>query len=65
MGRIELVNSMTVDTYIKNLLEIYSLVNVLSEKNDCKVLRLRNKKYGRDLVLRMDHRSGEKAPGTQ
>lgn len=43
---------MTTDTYIKNLLDIYSLVTVLSEKNDCKVLRLRNKTTGRDLVLR-------------
>ena len=43
---------MTVDTYIKNLLDTYSLVNVLSEKNDCRVLRLRNKVTGRDLVLR-------------
>ena len=43
---------MTVDTYIKNLLATYSLVSVLSEKNDCKVLRLRNKETGQDLVLR-------------
>ena len=43
---------MTTDTYIKHLLDTYCLVTVLSEKNDCKVLRLRNKKNGRDLVLR-------------
>lgn len=43
---------MTGDTYIKNLLSTYSLVSVLSEKNDCKVLRLRNKATGGDLVLR-------------
>lgn len=43
---------MTVDTYIKDLFSVYSLVGVLSEKNDCKVLRLRNKQTGRDLVLR-------------
>lgn len=43
---------MTADAYIKILLDNYSLVAVLSEKNDCKVLRLRNKQNGRDLVLR-------------
>lgn len=43
---------MTREEYIKNLLSIYSLVTVLSEKNDCRVLRLRNKKNGQDLVLR-------------
>lgn len=40
------------ETYIKNLLCHYSLVTVLSEKNNCKVLRLRNKATGQDLVLR-------------
>lgn len=43
---------MTREDYIKNLLLHYSLVTVLSEKNDCKVFRLRNKANGRDLVLR-------------
>ncbi len=43
---------MTREEYIKNLLSVYSLVGVLSEKNDCQVLRLRNKQTGRDLVLR-------------
>ena len=43
---------MTIDTYIKNLLSSYSLVAVLSEKNECQVLRLRNKATGQDLVLR-------------
>ncbi|MBQ7767815.1 MAG: serine/threonine protein kinase [Oscillospiraceae bacterium] len=43
---------MTREEYIKNLLSIYSLVTVLSEKNDCRVLRLRNKQTGQDLVLR-------------
>ena len=45
-------DGMTREEYIKNLLSVYSLVGVLSEKNDCKVLRLRNKKTSRDLVLR-------------
>ena len=52
-------DGMTVDTYIKNLLATYSLVSVLSEKNDCKVLRLRNKKTSRDLVLRSFPKSVE------
>lgn len=43
---------MTREEYIKNLLSTYSLVAVLSEKNDCKVLRLRNKETLRDMVLR-------------
>ena len=40
------------EEYIEKLLHIYSLVTVLSQKNGCKVLRLRNKKMGKDLVLR-------------
>ena len=43
---------MTRDTYIKSLLLSYSLVAVLSEKNECRVLRLRNKATGQDLILR-------------
>ena len=43
---------MTRETYIKKLLSTYSLVAVLSEKNECKVLRLRNKATGQDLILR-------------
>ncbi len=43
---------MTRDAYIKNLLAHYSLVTVLSEKNNCKVLRLRHKGSGQELVLR-------------
>ncbi|MBR5272826.1 MAG: serine/threonine protein kinase [Clostridia bacterium] len=40
------------EEYIENILKSYSLVAVLSQKNGCKVLRLRNKKVGKDLVLR-------------
>lgn len=40
------------ETYINNILQIYSLVAVLSTKNGCKVLRLRNKENERDMVLR-------------
>ena len=40
------------EEYIEKLLQAYSLVAVLSQKNNCKVLRFRNKKTGKDLVLR-------------
>ena len=43
---------MTRDEYINNLFKIYDLVSVLSDKNECRVLRLRNKKLCRDIVLR-------------
>lgn len=43
---------MTREEYIKKLFSTYSLVAVLSEKNSCKVLRLRNKTTTRDLILR-------------
>ena len=38
--------------YIESILQIYSLVGVLSKKNGSEVLHLRNKKSGKDLVLR-------------
>lgn len=38
--------------YIEKILQIYSLVGLLSRKNGCEVLRLRNKKTGKELVLR-------------
>lgn len=38
--------------YIENILQVYSLVGVLSQKNGCDILHLRNKKLGTDLVLR-------------
>ena len=40
------------EEYTEKILQIYSLVAVLSQKNNCNVLRLRNKKTGKDLVLR-------------
>ena len=40
------------EEYIEKILQNYSLVAVLSQKNGCKVLRLRNKKTSKDLVLR-------------
>lgn len=45
-------DAMTRETYIKQLLQRYSLVSVLSEKNQCRVFRLRNKTTGMDLILR-------------
>ena len=43
---------MTRGQYIDRLLTLYRPVAVLSQKNDCQVLRLRNQKNGKDLVLR-------------
>lgn len=43
---------MTSKEYIKQILEVFALVSVLSEKNDCRVLRLRHRKNNQDLVLR-------------
>lgn len=48
----ERVKRMTREEFIHSLKEIYTLVEVLSTKNDCKVLRLRHRESGRDLVLR-------------
>lgn len=44
--------SLTREQYINNLLKNYNIVSTLSNKNDCKVLHLRNKQLNRDLVLR-------------
>ena len=43
--------------YIDKILQVYSLVELLSKKNDCEVLHLRNKKTPTDLVLRSFPRS--------
>ena len=43
---------MTREEYIRTLRRLFSLVGVLSNKNGCKVLRLRHKETGKDLVLR-------------
>ena len=48
---------MTVEGYIKGLFDTYSLVSVLSEKNDCCVLRIRNKELGKDMVVHSFPRS--------
>ena len=43
---------MTREDYIHTLLTFYSPVAVLSEKNGCKVMRLRNRTTGQDMILR-------------
>lgn len=40
------------EEYIEKILRIYSLVGVLSQKNGCQVMRLRNKNSGKELILR-------------
>ena len=40
------------EEYIEKVLQIYSLVAVLSRKNGCQVMRLRNKRSGKELILR-------------
>ena len=40
------------EAYIEKILRIYSLVGVLSQKNGCQVMRLRNKNSGKELILR-------------
>ena len=43
---------MTRQQYIDRMLTVYHPVSVLSRKNGCEVLRLRNKQNRQDLVLR-------------
>lgn len=43
---------MTQQDYLDALMETYHLVHVMADKNDCRVLRLRHKELGRDLVVR-------------
>jgi len=43
---------MTREQYLTQLFSIYSLVSVLSDKNECKVLRIRNKSSQKDIVVR-------------
>lgn len=42
---------MTREQYVTGLFSIYSLVSVLSKKNECQVLRVRNKASGKDMVV--------------
>ena len=43
---------MTKDEYLTEIFKAYSLVSVLSDKNECKVLKLKNKKTDAHMVLR-------------
>lgn len=43
---------MTRDEYINRIKSDFAIIDVLSTKNNCKVLRLRHRELGRDLVLR-------------
>ncbi|MBE6648921.1 MAG: serine/threonine protein kinase [Ruminococcaceae bacterium] len=43
---------MTTKQYMDDFFKIYSLVSVLSDKNDCKVIRARNKELKKDIILR-------------
>lgn len=43
---------MTREQYLTELLDTYSLVSVLSDKNEYKVLRVRNKTINQDMVVR-------------
>ena len=46
------VKAMTREQYLTELFDIYSLVSVLSDKNECSVLRVRNKSTEQDMVVR-------------
>ena len=43
---------MTREEYISSLKSAFATVDVLSTKNDCKVLKLRHRQTGKDMVLR-------------
>lgn len=43
---------MTREEYIQNIFSVYDLVSVLSDKNNCRVIHLRHKKFEKDMVLR-------------
>lgn len=43
---------MTRDEYINRIKRDFAIIDVLSTKNNCKVLRLRHRELGKDLVLR-------------
>ncbi len=46
------VKAMTREQYLTELFGVYSLVSILSDKNECRVLRVRNKSTERDIVVR-------------
>lgn len=46
------VKAMTREQYLTEVFKAYSLVSVLSDKNDCKVLKLKNKEHNKYIVAR-------------
>ncbi len=46
------VKVMTRDKYLTEIFKAYSLVSVLSDKNECKVLKLKNKENEKHIILR-------------
>lgn len=46
------VKIMTRDEYLTQIFKAYSLVSVLSDKNGCKVLKLKNKENNKHIVVR-------------
>lgn len=46
------VKAMTREQYLTEILKAYSLVSVLSDKNECKVLKLKNKEHNKYIVIR-------------
>lgn len=46
------VKAMTREQYLTGIFKAYSLVSVLSDKNECKVLRLKNKEHNKYIVAR-------------
>lgn len=46
------VKAMTREQYLTEIFKAYSLVSVLSDKNECKVLKLKNKEHNKYIVAR-------------
>ncbi len=46
------VKLMTREQYLAEIFKAYSFVSVLSDKNECKVLRVRNKSTQQDMIVR-------------
>lgn len=44
---------MTLEQYLQRIFKMYRLVSQLSDKNSCKVLRVRNIEYNKDMVVRI------------
>ena len=46
------VKAMNREQYLTEIFKAYSLVSVLSDKNECKVLKLKNKEHNKYIVIR-------------